>query len=79
MPGEASLMCSCGGGKVGAEFLKVNAWLKFAPCIMRCTVSPLFPAPFVDQTRTSVISAFTAGDQILWENIVCLGAGLRES
>ena len=65
VPGETSLICSCGVGKVGPEFLKVEEWVKFAPYVTRCAVSPLFPAPFVDQTRKGVVDAFVAGDPTL--------------
>jgi len=38
-------------GNVKEEFLKVKEWEEFVPDVFRPVVSPLFPAPFVDQTR----------------------------
>src|SRR5437762_12377573 len=51
IPKEEGWMCSCGKGKVTPEFLEIESWAEFAPDVVRFALSPLFPAPFIEQTR----------------------------
>jgi hypothetical protein len=45
------VLCSCGMGKVGPEFLAVKAWQGLAPYVTRCALSPLFPVPYIEEAR----------------------------
>jgi len=51
-------LCSCGRGVVKEEFLEVKQWEEFVPDVFRIAVSPLFPAPFVEQTREQSLVAY---------------------
>ena len=44
-------ICSCGIGKTGPEFLKVEEWAHLGPYVTRCALSPVFPATYAEQTR----------------------------
>jgi MYND finger len=46
-----SVICSCGKGRVGPEFLEVEEWASLAPFVTRCALSPVYPPPYVEQTR----------------------------
>jgi hypothetical protein len=57
--------CSCGMGKVDAAFEKHTEWMEYKPFVIRCAVSPLFPAPYVEQTRYAMLGkGMEALDQI---------------
>jgi hypothetical protein len=76
---EKGWMCSCGKGKATQEFLDVESWAEFAPNVVRFALSPLFPAPFIEQTRQHSLMKF---DQVMKnlkldivENKACFGCG----
>jgi hypothetical protein len=54
---DASLVCSCGKGKVQPNFLHVREWAGLAPKVVRLALSPLLPEPFVEPTRTQSLAA----------------------
>jgi MYND finger len=56
-----SYTCSCGMGKVNAEFEKNKEWMGHKPFVIRCAVSPLFPAPYVEQTRLATLDLMGRG------------------
>ena len=43
--------CSCGVGKVEPGFMKMEDWSKWGREAVRCALSPVFPAPWVEHTR----------------------------
>jgi len=51
-------ICSCGIGKLGSDFMKIGEWADLGPFVARCALSPVFPAPFVEQTRQHTSSSF---------------------
>jgi hypothetical protein len=75
-------MCSCGKGKVSEEFMQVMGWAGFAPMVVRCAVSPLFPAPFIEQTREQQLMRFSQAlaqvEQDFAENKTCIYCGRSE-
>jgi MYND finger len=48
---EESPICSCGNGKVSKEILDVKEWTPLTVAMTRCAISPIFTAPFVEDTR----------------------------
>jgi len=65
LPGVAyfldTLICSCGEGKVSAEFSANRLWKKFAPFVTQFALSPLFPVPYVNPIGT-MAEYFTDAD-----------------
>ena len=51
LEGNHKTFCSCGLGKATPEFSDVKEWTEFAPNVVRFALSPIFPAPFVEQIR----------------------------
>ena len=43
-----SILCSCGEGKVSAEFKANTQWSKYAPFVTRLAMSPIFPVPYIN-------------------------------
>lgn len=56
--GDYEIICSCGIGRASPEFLKVREWAEFAPNVVRLAMSPIFPAPFVEQIRQRSLMQF---------------------
>ena len=53
-----NFLCSCGNGKVCSKFLEVDEWAPLAPYVTRAALSPAFPPPFIEQTRTAMLQSF---------------------
>jgi hypothetical protein len=75
-------LCSCGQGKVNEEFLEVKEWEEFVPNVCRVAMSPLFPAPFVEQTRKQSLVAYDEAMEQVKEDlaetkacVACAGSG----
>ena len=47
-------VCLCGLGLVNSRFTARSDWIEFAPNVVRCALSPLFPAPFIHETWKTV-------------------------
>lgn len=45
---DQSPLCSCGEGKVGAEFHKNAVWAPFAKYATRVALMPIFPVPYLE-------------------------------
>lgn len=62
-PASASsvLICSCGMGKIGREFLNVEEWAPLGPYVTRCAISPVFSEPIIEQTRGHWLTTFGSG------------------
>jgi hypothetical protein len=60
-----SVLCSCGEGKVSAEFRANPRWAIFAPFVTRFALSPIFPVPYVDPIGT-VFEYFIDTDRNSW-------------
>ena len=58
-----SILCSCGEGKVSAEFRANTHWAKFAPFVTRFALSPIFPVPYVNPIGTVLDEYFTDTDR----------------
>jgi MYND finger len=43
--GPAQFICSCGKGRTNANFSAITEWAEFGPDVVRCAISPIFPAP----------------------------------
>jgi hypothetical protein len=54
---EAKLtkLCSCGKGLTSARFNAQTEWIEFAPEVVRCAISPIFPAPFIESARRAIL------------------------
>jgi hypothetical protein len=54
---EASLtiLCSCGKGLTSVTFTAQTEWIEFAPEVVSCAISPVFPAPFIESTRRATL------------------------
>jgi MYND finger len=67
LPGIAyfcdSILCSCGEGKVPAEFKANPRWEKFSPYVTRFALSPVFPVPYLNPISTDLEEYFTDTDQ----------------
>lgn len=50
-------LCSCGKGLTSATFTAQTDWIEFAPHVVRCAISPVFPAPFIESTRRETMEA----------------------
>lgn len=76
---ETAWLCSCGRGKVKDDFLLVTEWAEFAPNVVRFALSPLFPAPFVEQTRKQSLFVYERNlEQVkedIAENKACVACG----
>jgi MYND finger len=53
---ETSWLCSCGVGKVGEDFLKLDGGPRLRQYVTRVAISPIFVAPYVERTRGFVNS-----------------------
>ena len=56
--GNYSQFCSCGVGRAAPEFFDIKEWTEFAPNVIRFALSPIFPAPFVEQIRHQALEQF---------------------
>ena len=63
------LFCSCGVGKVEPGFMKMERWAKWAREAVRCALSPVFPVPWVEQTRAHSLTML--GSLIDKRNLDC--------
>jgi len=55
--GSVVTICSCGMGKsVSKEFFENEEWADLGPYVTHCALSPVFPAPYVEQTRSHAVS-----------------------
>ena len=48
-------LCSCGKGFTNAKFQEKAEWDEFAPDVVRCAISPVFPSPFIENTRQATL------------------------
>jgi len=56
-------ICSCGMGKsINKDLLEIEEWAELGPYVTRCALSPVFPAPYVEQTRTHWVN--TLGSKV---------------
>ena len=56
-------ICSCGMGKsFNKDFSEIEEWAELGPYVTRCALSPVFPAPYVEQTRTHWVN--TLGSKV---------------
>ena len=72
-------ICSCGIGKAGPEFLEIKEWAPLGPYVTRCALSPVFPAPFVEQTRQATLTALSASLGMSREEIEAAGRETEET
>jgi MYND finger len=54
VPQAAVPICRCGLGQVTSTFTDVKAWRKYAPYVTPIAISPIFPAPWLDETRRNI-------------------------
>jgi len=48
-------VCSCGKGLTNAKFDAQMEWSEFAAEVVRCAISPIFPAPFIENSRQETL------------------------
>jgi hypothetical protein len=48
-------VCSCGKGLTNAKFDAQMEWSEFAAEVVRCAISPTFPAPFIENSREETL------------------------
>jgi MYND finger len=69
-PAGGVTICSCGKGKsVCEEFLGIEEWAMLAPYVTRCALSPVFPPPYVEQTRSRFVELMARAEGLTDEDI----------
>lgn len=70
LPGTVSI-CSCGQGQVTSAFTNNKEWTKYAPWVTPVAISPIFPVPWLDLTRTNGSELEQAVDSLDIKNPKC--------
>jgi MYND finger len=52
---ELGKLCTCGKGRPNAKFTAKEEWSEFASNVTRCAISPIFAAPFIEETRDGTL------------------------